>query len=199
MSASCLFCVLTFMPAATGVVQEAGNPFIPSICTRHRRHDPNASNCSVAQSLGIFTSVSAAARITDVPAGTVTSWPSMVRVTSSVLSRFGVPRSFSTMDNMIGPRLPLTRRAGCSYRFDEIFREMVQRRNHGVGRQAAQGAQRPVGQGFAEVTQNRFLLDRILSGDQPVDDFHPAGGADAAGRALAAGLDGAEFHGIARL
>ena len=46
---------------------------MPSICTRHRRQEPKASNCSVAQSLGIFTSDSAAARITEVPAGTVTS------------------------------------------------------------------------------------------------------------------------------
>ena len=73
MSASCLFCVVTFMPGATGVVQEAGKPFMPSICTRHRRQEPKASSCSVAHSLGIFTSDSAAARITEVPAGTVTS------------------------------------------------------------------------------------------------------------------------------
>jgi len=88
------------MRAATGVVQEAGNPFMPSICTRHRRQEPKASSCSVAQSFGIFTSDSAAARITEVPAGTVTSWPSMVSVTSSALSRLGVPKSFSAMDSM---------------------------------------------------------------------------------------------------
>ena len=100
MSAICLFCVVTIMPCATGVVHEAGNPFMPSICTKHRRQEPKASSCSVAQSLGIFTSESAAARITEVPAGTVTSCPSMVRVTRVTLSRFGVPRSCSTMDNM---------------------------------------------------------------------------------------------------
>ncbi len=79
------------MPWATGVVQEAGRPFIPSICTRHMRQEPNASSCSVAQSLGIFTSDNEAARITEVPSGTVISLPSMVRLTSFVLSRFGVP------------------------------------------------------------------------------------------------------------
>ena len=90
-SASCLFWVRTFMPCATGVVQEAGRPFMPSICTRHSRQEPNASSCSVAQSLGILMSESAAARMTEVPSGTVTSRPSMVRVTSFALSRCGVP------------------------------------------------------------------------------------------------------------
>ncbi len=44
MSAIWLFCVVTRMPCATGVVQEAGRPFIPSICTRHRRQEPKASS-----------------------------------------------------------------------------------------------------------------------------------------------------------
>ena len=91
MSASCLFWVCTTMPCATGVVQEAGKPFMPSICTRHMRQEPNASSVSVAQSFGICTSESAAARITEVPSGTVTSRPSMLRVTSFSLVRSGVP------------------------------------------------------------------------------------------------------------
>ena len=45
---------VTFMPCATGVVHEAGRPFMPSICTRHRRQEPKASSCSVAHSFGIF-------------------------------------------------------------------------------------------------------------------------------------------------
>ena len=53
--AACSACV-TFMPCATGVVHEAGSPFMPSICTRHRRQEPKASSCSVAHSLGILTS-----------------------------------------------------------------------------------------------------------------------------------------------
>jgi hypothetical protein len=90
-SASCWFWVLTFIPCATGVVHEAGSPFMPSICTRHNRQEPKASNCSVAQSLGILICESAAARITEVPSGTVTSKPSMVRVTSFAPVRSGVP------------------------------------------------------------------------------------------------------------
>ena len=41
------------MPSATGVVQEAGKPFMPSICTRHMRQEPKASSVSVAHSFGI--------------------------------------------------------------------------------------------------------------------------------------------------
>ena len=47
---------------------------------------------SVAHSLGILTSASAAARITEVPSGTVTSRPSMVSVTVFALMRCGVPK-----------------------------------------------------------------------------------------------------------
>ena len=68
-------------PASTGVVQEAGVPARPSISTRHRRQEPNASSMSVAQSFGICVPASIAARMIEVPSGTVTLWPSMVSVT----------------------------------------------------------------------------------------------------------------------
>ncbi len=91
MSASRRVWVWTRMPSATGVVQEAGVPLAPSISTRHSRHEPKAAMLSVAQSLGILTPSSAAARITEVPAGTVTGVPSIVSVTSLSLSTRGVP------------------------------------------------------------------------------------------------------------
>ena len=78
-------------PGAAGVVQEAGAPRIPSISTRHMRQEPKASSESVAQSLGIFTPRLRDAAITDVPLGTVTNSPSMVRVTVSDAMRIGVP------------------------------------------------------------------------------------------------------------
>ena len=50
------------MPASAGVVQDAGVPRRPSISTRHKRQEPNASSMSVAQSFGIWLpSVEAAA------------------------------------------------------------------------------------------------------------------------------------------
>ena len=44
----------TLMPAATGVVHEAGVPRRPSISHRQRRQEPNGSRLSVAHSLGIW-------------------------------------------------------------------------------------------------------------------------------------------------
>ena len=147
-SASFAVWVVTCMPSATGVVHEAGRPFMPSICTRHRRHEPNASNCSVAHSFGIFVPNSAAARSTEVPSGTVTGCPSMVSVMSGVPTRAGVPKSWSTIDCMRHPlHAPLRAanynglggRAG-AFRFDKILGKMVQGREHRVGRQAAERA-----------------------------------------------------------
>ncbi len=84
-------CVRTTMPASTGVVQDAGVPRRPSISTRHSRHEPKGSRLSVAHSLGMRLPASSAARITEVPAGTVTGSPSMTSVTISLEVRCGVP------------------------------------------------------------------------------------------------------------
>ncbi len=79
------------MPGATGVVQEAGVPLRPSISTRQRRQEPKALMLSVAQSLGIWLPTSIAARMIEVPAGTVTFAPSIVSSTVSVDFEAGVP------------------------------------------------------------------------------------------------------------
>ena len=84
-------CVCTFIPGSAGVVQEAGVPRRPSISTRHKRHEPNAATLSVAQSFGTCTPASTAARITEVPAGTVTVLPLISSVTSVFATRGGVP------------------------------------------------------------------------------------------------------------
>ena len=87
--------VLTTIPSAHGVVQEAGTPLPPSTSTRHIRQEPNAFSESVAHSLGMLTPASVAARRTDVPAGTSTWRPSMVTDTDSVPWISGVPKSTS--------------------------------------------------------------------------------------------------------
>jgi hypothetical protein len=46
---------------------------------------------SLAHSFGTCTPASAAARMTDVPAGTVTGFPSISKLTSVSEIRFGVP------------------------------------------------------------------------------------------------------------
>ena len=83
--------VRTTMPGSTGVVHDAGVPFLPSISTRHSRQDPNGCSESVAHSFGTDRPACAAARITDVPAGTVTLAPSTCSVTCSVAVDAGVP------------------------------------------------------------------------------------------------------------
>jgi hypothetical protein len=61
-------------------VQEAGVPFFPSTSTKQRRQEPKGFKESVAQSLGIVRPNSAAARMIDVPLGTTTESPSIVRL-----------------------------------------------------------------------------------------------------------------------
>src|SRR5262245_47173969 len=94
-SATFLFCVVTFMPARASVVHDAGKPLAPSISTKQRRHEPNGSRLSVAQSFGMLMPASAAARNTVVPSGTATATPSIVSVISlaDVDLLGGVPRS----------------------------------------------------------------------------------------------------------
>jgi hypothetical protein len=82
---------VTTMSGLHGVVHEAGVPLRPSISTRQSRQEPNGSSESVAHSFGISTPANAAARITDVPAGTVTAVPSIRTRTSIRPGRAGVP------------------------------------------------------------------------------------------------------------
>ena len=79
------------MPGIAGVVQEDGVPLRPSISTRQRRQEPNASTMSVAQSFGMAMPASMEARMIDVPSGTVTVKPSTVSVTSFSDFEGGVP------------------------------------------------------------------------------------------------------------
>ena len=74
-----------------GVVQEAGVPPLPSISTRQRRQEPKLFTMSLAQSFGTAMPASRAARMIDVPSGTVTEWPSMVSVTVLSERTAGVP------------------------------------------------------------------------------------------------------------
>ncbi len=67
---------------------------MPSISTRHSRHEPKASSVSVAHSFGIAMPLCAAARITEVPGGTLTAMPSISSRTGLRLDRSwmaGVP------------------------------------------------------------------------------------------------------------
>ena len=73
------------------------------ISTRHWRQAPTGSSSGWSQNRGIWTPTCSAARITRVPLGTLTSTPSMVRVTRSV---------FSTLVELVGRRHAVGSRGG---------------------------------------------------------------------------------------
>src|SRR5271156_1864556 len=188
-------CVWTTIPASAGVVQDAGVPLRPSISTRQRRQEPNASILSVAHSRGIGTSRRAAAAMTDVPRGTRTVCPSMVSVTSAAPTRIGVPVS-SSCSSAIGVLLfGRDARDGAS----EIFAEIVERAQHRQRREPAERAERTVGEGLAEVAQQCEIAGPIAAGDDLVDRLDAARRTDSARRATAAALFRAEGEGESRL
>ena len=77
------------MPSHTGVVQDAGVPFAPSISTRQSRQDPNDFTISVAHSFGMEIPISWAARMTLAPSSTSTLKPSISTVTFLPAPFFG--------------------------------------------------------------------------------------------------------------
>src|SRR5262245_54863397 len=126
------------MPVSAGVVHEAGKPRRPSISTRHRRQEPKGSRLSVAQSFGTFTSAFIAARMIEVPAGTVTCWPSISSVTCCAVFLSGVPKS-------VGARLAT----------GEVLLEVLERAHHGIGSHAAHRAERSGEHRFVQVLEER--------------------------------------------
>src|SRR5579871_5542301 len=153
---------------------------------------------SVAQSFGICVPASMAARMIEVPSGTVTLWPSMVSVIIVSDLERGVPKSVSWISDMaISSNLFRGLEAGRGRA--EIFPEVFQCAHDGVGRETAQRAERAEFHSVAEVFDDRDVLLDAFTGANLVDGLDAAGRADPAGCALAAGLDGAEFHRKARL
>src|SRR5579883_904396 len=183
------------MPGITGVVQEAGVPARPSISTRQSRQEPKASTMSVAHSFGICVPDTIAARMIDVPSGTVTRWPSMVSVTSFSDFEAGVPKSVSSTSDICVSSLF---RSLQMLRL-EILGEVVECAHHGVGRETAQSTERAKLHGVAEVLDQREVIVDAFAAQDLVDGLRPAGRSDPARRAFAAGFDGAELEGKTRL
>src|ERR1700755_195594 len=101
------------------------------------------------------------------------------------------------MSDMICP--PLFRRLQARLLGSEVFTEMLERRQHRVGREAAECAERAEFHGGAEILDQGEVGIDLLAAADLVDGFHAAGGADPARRALAAGFDRAKLHRKARL
>ena len=173
--ASFSICVRTFMPAATGVVHEAG---IALAClrsrTRHRRQEPNALSVSVAHSFGIdpFDAGAAPAGAHDAtvprPATGDVGLPSIVRSVISLRAlRLRRARGAVGRRDRCNACVDLIRR----WRFSaigprahhraarpKVFREMLQRAQHRERRHAAQRAQRSVRHGLAQIVQQLDVL-----------------------------------------
>src|SRR5271166_1887299 len=113
----------------------------------------------------------------------------MVSVTMVSDLERGVPKSVSSTSDM-GFR-PLFR--GLEPGGPEILREVLERAHHGVGRKAAECAERAEFHGVAEVFDQRDIVRDALTPEDLADGLGAAGRADPARRALAAGFDGAEL------
>src|SRR5690606_12241195 len=137
------------------------------------RQEPKASRLSVAHSLGMLVPIRAAARITEVPAGTVTSTPSISSVTMTSDSLAGVPKSGRLISvmfimNSFARKVGLANGLGCLLGrcfVAEVLREVVQRRQHGVGRHAAHRTQGPVQHQVTQVAQQVNLLRPVFVGN----------------------------------
>ncbi len=112
-------CVLTTMPSATVIVQDAcgfgiGRPFI-STSTRHCLHAPAGSSNGWSQNRGITVPSRSAVRISSSPLGAMTSSPSMVSLTWP--SGTGVSSAEDVSGAMVMMLPPVrARRPGSSHR-----------------------------------------------------------------------------------
>src|SRR5262245_34243824 len=146
---------------------------------------------SVAHSLGMAVPISIAARMIEVPSGTVTLLPSMVSVTVFSALEAGVPKSVSLI-SVMASSLRSLRQPG---RSAEVLGEMGERAHDGIRREATERAQRAELHGVAKVGDDGEVLLAGVAGHDLVDGLRAPGRADAAGRALATALDGAELEG----
>jgi hypothetical protein len=76
---------------------------------------------------------------------------------------------------------------------------MGQRAYHRIGREASKRAQRTEFHGVTEIFEQCRVVGTVVVANNAVNHFDAARGANPAGRALAAGLNGAEFHRETRL
>src|SRR5262249_56726906 len=126
------------------------------------------STMSVAQSFGISLPSSTAARMMEVPSGTVTATPSMVSVTVFSDLERGVPKSISWISDIARSSFSSLE---ALWRSAEIFRAMDERAHHGVGREAAERAERAELHGVAQIFEHGDVCRAILAGHDLVDQL----------------------------
>src|SRR5258705_12782900 len=148
-----------------------------------------------------------AARMSEVPAGTVTGMPSISSEMAWPLGRGGVPRSimassilgFIVMALAFQTRIISLGSRGARRLPVKIFREMLQSAHYRHGGQPPKGAKRTIPQSLTQVLNQVDILHDLLALHDLVHGFGPAHGTDPAGGAFAAGFDGAELEGEAGL
>src|SRR5919112_3081510 len=174
--------VLTSMPSVTVVVQAVSGLRWPMTSTRHCRQAPRGASSRWSQNRGTIVPSCSAARITSVPGGTSSSWPSMVTFTVVGLSGIGL---------LVGADGHARPREGAPAAADvlvELVAEELQGGDDRAGRPVAEGAERAAEDRVADVLEGVHVLGPALAALQPAEDLaHPVGPLPAGG-ALAAGL-----------
>src|SRR5512132_483458 len=180
--------VLTSMPSVTVVVQAVRGLRWPATSTRHWRHAPRGASSRWSQNRGTIVPSCSAARITSVPGGTSSSWPSMVTFTLVGLS--GIEMALLVCsDGHARPR----EGAAAADVLVELVAEELQGGDDRAGGPVAEGAERAPEDRVADVLEGVHVLGATLAGLQPAEDLaHPVGALPAGG-ALAAGLVGVEL------
>src|SRR5215211_1538202 len=179
--------VLTSMPSVTVVVQAVSGLRWPITSTRHCRQAPSGASSRWSQNRGTIVPSCSAARITSVPGGTSSSWPSMV--TFSVVGVSFIEWLLVGSDGHTRPR----EGAAAADVLVELVAEELQGGDDRAGGPVAEGAERAPEDRVADVLEGVHVLGAALAGLQPAEDLaHPVGALPAGG-ALAAGLVGVEL------
>src|SRR5918994_2118943 len=179
--------VLTSMPSVTVVVQAVSGLRWPATSTRHWRQAPRGASSRWSQKRGTIVPSCSAARITSVPGGTSSSWPSMVIFTVVGLS---------AMRLLVGANGDARPREGAAAAADvlvELVAEELQGGDDRAGRPVAEGAEGAPEDRVADVLEGVHVVGLALAALQAAQDLaHPVGALPAGG-ALAARLVGVEF------
>src|SRR3712207_6375512 len=160
--------VLTSMPSVTVVVQAVSGLRWPTTSTRHWRQAPTGASSRWSQNRGMIVPSCSAARITSVPGGTSSSWPSMVTFTVVGLSG---------MRLLVGADGDARPREGAPAAADvlvELVAEVAQGGDDGAGRPVAEGAEGAPEDRVADVLEGVHVLGPALARLQPAEDLaHP--------------------------
>src|SRR4030095_5608460 len=164
--------VLTSMPSVTVVVQAVSGLRWPATSTRHCGQAPRGASSRWSQNRGTIVPSSSAARITSVPGGTSSSWPSMVTFTVVGLSDI-------ESGLLVGGRGHARPREGAPAAADvlvELVAEVLQGGDDRAGRPVAEGAEGAAEDRVADVLEGAHVLGPALAALPAAEDPAPTVG-----------------------